>query len=63
MRKWLVTVTRRLHIPEDVIDAVDDARDQALHLGVERLGVAEILDNGNVFYVIRKEDFREWFGE
>lgn len=63
MSKWLATITAPASLPEIVKELVEDARDQAIHLGVDCLGVVEIVDNGESFYVIRKGDFNEWFGD
>lgn len=63
MNKWLVVAVCYLDISDAIKDIVDDARDTALALGVDRLGVAEIVDGEEVYYVMRKEDFEEWFGD
>ena len=61
--KWLITLVKRIELPHDLRDAVDDAADQALHLGVDRLGLVEVVNDGESYLIMRKEDFCEWFGD
>ena len=63
MSKWLVTIESHDELPESIKTVVADARDFAIMLGVDRLGIAEIVDGEEVYYVIRKGDFDEWFGD
>ena len=64
MGKWLVVAKCFTELSEVVKDVVEDARDQAEYLGiVDRLGVAEIQDGEESYYVVRKDDFEEWFGD
>jgi len=63
MDKWLVTIESHDELPESIKVVVADARDFAIALGVDRLGIAEIKDGEEWYYVVRKEDFEEWFGD
>lgn len=63
MSKWLVTIESYDTLPESIKKVVADARDFAIMLGVDRLGLAEIRDGEEIYYVVRKGDFEEWFGD
>ena len=63
MSKWLATIESHDELSESVKQVVADARDFAIMLGVDRLGIAEIVDGEETYYVVRKGDFEEWFGD
>lgn len=60
---WLVTVILDLEVGQQIKDAVDTARDTALHLGLDKLGIVKVRDGKEEFIVLREEDFVEWFGD
>ncbi|MHA2263574.1 MAG: hypothetical protein ACXAEN_14355 [Candidatus Thorarchaeota archaeon] len=63
MSKWLKTIIVYTELPARLKWDVEDARDQGQYLGVDQLGVAEIRDGEDKYYLIRKDDFEEWFGD
>ena len=63
MSRWLNIMKITVRIPEIIKTRVEDARDVATSLGIDMLGLVEISDGGERYYVIRQDDFEEWFGE
>jgi len=63
MNKWLSVIQTWAEIPEIIKDAVENASDAAEHLALDKLGLAEIIDGDESYYVIKKDDFEEWFGD
>ena len=63
MDRWFVTIEVHDVLPESIKQVVADARDVAISLGVDRLGIANITDGEETYYIMRKGDFEEWFGE
>ena len=63
MSNLLVTVMVWQELEENIKADVENARDYAKYLGVDRLGIVEIHDGLERYYLIKKEDFNEWFGD
>jgi len=64
MNEWLVIAVCYTEIPGVIKDIVDDASDTAAYVGItDKLGLAEIIDGDESYYVIKKDDFEEWFGD
>lgn len=63
MPKWLNIMKISVRIPEIIKSRVEDARDMATSIGIDMLGLVEISDGDDRYYVIRQDDFEEWFGE
>ena len=65
MRDWLTIVKVKSMLPHGIKAAVEKARDISVHLGLGMtlLGLAEIQSGKDVYYVVSKDDFNEWFGD
>ena len=63
MGKWIKIITIWTDILPALKRAVEDAFDQAKYLGLDELGILEMRSGKDSYYVIRKDDFEEWFGD